>query len=307
MGFEIPEDGSLTGLVLAASRDLLDPNFNQTLVYIAEHGPDGTLGLVMNRPLDKKLGEVALSPDLPKALQQIPVFPGRAGENDRVTVRPVSTWKERRTGAVPDCRQSARAYRVAQTRMGTRVRRSFGMECGTTRTGIKRRLMAGMPAAHGDAGRISPECHVGGVRRQGPAVEEIAAASAKEHRAELTRSANCFMARMTANNSPCITTVNGTVDRDRGPLRVPQQLPRAIYFRRHPLDFQQPIHPPSLACLECDVRTSRELGDGAASGLPDVRPELCGRGIECLGIPRVQCDGSPAGRAGVVWDFAQNF
>ena len=76
MGFEIPKGESLTGFVLAASRDLLDPNFNQTLVYIAEHGPDGTLGLVMNRPLGKKLGEVALSPDLPKALQQIPVFQG---------------------------------------------------------------------------------------------------------------------------------------------------------------------------------------------------------------------------------------
>ena len=76
MGFEIPEGESLAGLVLAASRDLLDPNFHQTLVYIAEHGPDGTLGLVMNRPLDKKLNEVALSPDLPKALEQIPVFQG---------------------------------------------------------------------------------------------------------------------------------------------------------------------------------------------------------------------------------------
>jgi len=76
MGFEIPEGESLTGLVLAASRDLLDPNFSQTLVYIAEHGPDGALGLVMNRPLDKKLGEVAVSSDLPKALQQIPVFQG---------------------------------------------------------------------------------------------------------------------------------------------------------------------------------------------------------------------------------------
>ena len=76
MGFEIPEGESLAGLVLAASRDLLDPHFHQTLVYIAEHGPDGTLGLVMNRPLDKKLSEVALSPDLPKALEQIPVFQG---------------------------------------------------------------------------------------------------------------------------------------------------------------------------------------------------------------------------------------
>ena len=68
MGFEIPEDGSLTGLVLAASRDLLDPNFNQTLVYVVEHGPDGALGLVMNRPLDKKLGEVARSSSKDQAL-----------------------------------------------------------------------------------------------------------------------------------------------------------------------------------------------------------------------------------------------
>ena len=76
MGFEIPEGESLAGLVLAASRDLLDPNFNQTLVYVAEHGPEGTLGLVMKRPLNKKLSEVALSPDLPKSLEQIPVFQG---------------------------------------------------------------------------------------------------------------------------------------------------------------------------------------------------------------------------------------
>jgi putative transcriptional regulator len=76
MGFEIPEGESLVGLVLAASRDLQDPNFHQTLVYIAEHSPAGTLGLVMNRPLDKKLGEVALSQDLPEVLRGIPVFQG---------------------------------------------------------------------------------------------------------------------------------------------------------------------------------------------------------------------------------------
>ena len=76
MGFEVSQGESLTGLVLAASPDLLDPNFHQTLVYIAEHGPGGTLGLVMNRPLDKKLGEVALAPDLPEALRDIAVFQG---------------------------------------------------------------------------------------------------------------------------------------------------------------------------------------------------------------------------------------
>lgn len=76
MAFELREGESLTGLVLAASAGLLDPNFHRTLVYIAEHGPEGALGLVMNRPIHKKLGEVALSPDLPEALRDTPVFQG---------------------------------------------------------------------------------------------------------------------------------------------------------------------------------------------------------------------------------------
>jgi putative transcriptional regulator len=76
MGFEISKGESLVGMVLAASTELLDPNFHRTLVYIAEHGPEGALGLVMNRPINKKLGEVAESPDLPDALRDTPVFRG---------------------------------------------------------------------------------------------------------------------------------------------------------------------------------------------------------------------------------------
>jgi putative transcriptional regulator len=77
MAFELREGESLAGLVLAASAGLLDPNFRRTLVYIAEHSPEGALGLVMNRPIHKKkLGEVALSPDLPEALRDTPVFQG---------------------------------------------------------------------------------------------------------------------------------------------------------------------------------------------------------------------------------------
>ena len=76
MAFEVREGESLAGLVLAASAGLLDPNFHRTLVYIAEHSPEGALGLVMNRPIHKNLGEVALSPDLPEALRDTPVFQG---------------------------------------------------------------------------------------------------------------------------------------------------------------------------------------------------------------------------------------
>ena len=76
MGFELPKGESLAGLVLAASTELLDPNFHRTLVNIAEHSPEGALGLVMNRPINKKLGEVAESPDLPDSLRDTPVFRG---------------------------------------------------------------------------------------------------------------------------------------------------------------------------------------------------------------------------------------
>ncbi len=66
----------LSGLILAASPAMLDPNFNQSLVYVAEHNAKGALGLIMNRPLGRKLGEVARSPDLPAAVLELPVFLG---------------------------------------------------------------------------------------------------------------------------------------------------------------------------------------------------------------------------------------
>lgn len=46
------------GVLLVASPSLNDPNFHQTVVLILEHGPQGTVGLVLNRATNMLLSEV---------------------------------------------------------------------------------------------------------------------------------------------------------------------------------------------------------------------------------------------------------
>lgn len=41
---------SLQGQLLIASRELVDPNFRRTVVLLVQHGDEGALGLVLNRP-----------------------------------------------------------------------------------------------------------------------------------------------------------------------------------------------------------------------------------------------------------------
>jgi putative transcriptional regulator len=50
---------SLKGKLLLASPTLLDPNFARTVVLVAEHGEDGAMGLVLNRPAEATVGEAA--------------------------------------------------------------------------------------------------------------------------------------------------------------------------------------------------------------------------------------------------------
>lgn len=52
------ETTSLTGHLLIAMPSMMDPNFYRTVTYICEHSEHGTLGLVINRPLDMDLGQV---------------------------------------------------------------------------------------------------------------------------------------------------------------------------------------------------------------------------------------------------------
>ena len=57
------------GIFLIATPALRDPNFSQTVVLICEHGPDGALGIVINRPTEMNITEV---------LPQVPVLEGQA-------------------------------------------------------------------------------------------------------------------------------------------------------------------------------------------------------------------------------------
>jgi putative transcriptional regulator len=46
------------GALLVASPRLLDPNFMHTVVLLCEHAAEGTFGLIVNRPLPLKVGDL---------------------------------------------------------------------------------------------------------------------------------------------------------------------------------------------------------------------------------------------------------
>ena len=48
-GMEFAQLSVKKGVLLVASPSLEDPNFRQAVVLIVEHGPEGTLGLILNR------------------------------------------------------------------------------------------------------------------------------------------------------------------------------------------------------------------------------------------------------------------
>lgn len=59
MSLEGPHVGNLMGSILVAHPNLLDPNFRRTILFLSHHSPeDGAIGLVLNRPLRKTLGQV---------------------------------------------------------------------------------------------------------------------------------------------------------------------------------------------------------------------------------------------------------
>jgi putative transcriptional regulator len=54
----MPEPQSLRGRLLIAAPPLVDPNFDGTVVLMLEHGDEGALGLVLNRPSETEIADV---------------------------------------------------------------------------------------------------------------------------------------------------------------------------------------------------------------------------------------------------------
>ncbi|TVQ86917.1 MAG: YqgE/AlgH family protein [Chromatiaceae bacterium] len=77
---------SLTNQFLIAMPGLKDPNFARTVTYVCEHTDQGAMGIIINRPMDIRLGEVleqltieASTPDI----AAVPVYLGGPVQTDR--------------------------------------------------------------------------------------------------------------------------------------------------------------------------------------------------------------------------------
>jgi putative transcriptional regulator len=85
---------SLAGQLLLAHPAMSDPNFGRTVVLISAHDDGGAMGVVLNRPLGKHLGELngefALG-----ALSDVPVFQGGPVKTEQLLL---AAWQFRTDG-----------------------------------------------------------------------------------------------------------------------------------------------------------------------------------------------------------------
>lgn len=77
---------ALAGRLLIATPAMQDPNFARSVILVCEHNADGALGLVINRPLPLRLGEVLRKLDMPAAPAEFtatPLFSGGPVQGER--------------------------------------------------------------------------------------------------------------------------------------------------------------------------------------------------------------------------------
>lgn len=73
-----PYDDPKKGRFLLAEPFLQDPNFVRTVVLLTEHNQEGSIGFVLNRPIEYKLNEIL--PDFPEF--DVPVYLGGPVQQD---------------------------------------------------------------------------------------------------------------------------------------------------------------------------------------------------------------------------------
>ena len=86
--------GSLAGSLLLAHPAMKDPNFRRSVVLMSTHDADGAMGLVLNRPLGRRLadlnGDFALGP-----LAAVPLFAGGPVQTEKLML---AAWQLREDG-----------------------------------------------------------------------------------------------------------------------------------------------------------------------------------------------------------------
>jgi len=89
--------GYLTNQLLIAMPAMGDPNFAQTVTLICDHSPRGALGLILNKPLQMRMGEIFAQLEISLIdgpLSERPVLRGGPMQTDRgfVVHRAGGTW-----------------------------------------------------------------------------------------------------------------------------------------------------------------------------------------------------------------------
>ncbi len=100
----MPSDVSLAPSLLLSMPQLVDPNFNKTVVLLCKHSDDGAFGLVVNRPLVTS-GRVVINTEPPvETERELDVWIGGP-------VEPHRSWML--VGEEPDASEELRGWRIA--------------------------------------------------------------------------------------------------------------------------------------------------------------------------------------------------
>ena len=113
---------SLAGSLLLAHPALRDPNFRRTVILMTSDGEDGSMGMVINRPLNRRLaelgGDFALGP-----LASVPIFSGGPVQPGQLIL---AAWQQRPDGFQFQLGVDPKNAGGLLADDGTRIRAYFG-------------------------------------------------------------------------------------------------------------------------------------------------------------------------------------
>jgi putative transcriptional regulator len=85
---------TLAGSLLLAHPAMRDPNFRRSVILMSAHNAEGAMGVVLNRPLGKRLGQLSGEFAL-GALAGVPIFTGGPVQNEQLVL---AAWQVRDDG-----------------------------------------------------------------------------------------------------------------------------------------------------------------------------------------------------------------